>query len=75
MSSSTTTNSNNLITEISEIEANLAFFEARFSLIQHQPDSTYKRAQLKAYQYMHNQLTEQLDGLKAQQELYQSKKN
>lgn len=63
-----------LITEISEIEANLAFFEARFSLIEHQPDSTYKRAQLKAYEAMHAQLTNQLKNLKMEQELKKVRK-
>ena len=63
-----------LITEISEIEANLAFFEARFSLIELQPESTYKRAQVKAYQAMHEQLTEQLNQLKMEQDLKKARK-
>jgi predicted nucleic acid-binding Zn-ribbon protein len=53
----------NLQTQISKIEANIAFFEARFSLIEHQPDSVYKQAQLKAYKAMHQQLSDQLEEL------------
>ena len=63
-----------LMTQISEIEANLAFFEARFSLIEHQPDSTYKRAQVKAYEAMHDQLTNQLKELKMEQDLKKARK-
>ena len=63
-----------LITEISEIEANIAFFEARFSLIEHQHDSTYKQAQVKAYKAMHEQLTNQLKELKLEQDLKKSRK-
>jgi hypothetical protein len=63
-----------MLTQISEIEANLAFFEARFSLIEHQPDSTYKQAQVKAYVAMHDQLTNQLKELKMKQDLKKARK-
>lgn len=57
-----------------EIEANLAFFEARFALIQHQPDTAYKRAQLKAYEIMQDQLQTKLEELQLQQKLQQARK-
>ena len=57
-----------------EIEANLAFFEARFALIQHQPDTAYKRAQLKAYEIMQDQLQSKLAELQLEQKLQRAKK-
>ncbi len=64
----------NLQTQISKTEANIAFFEARFALIQHQPDSIYKQAQLKAYQAMHTQLSEQLEELRLKQQALRARK-
>ena len=65
----------NLQVEISKTEANIAFFEARFSLVQQQPDSIYKKAQIKAYQAMHEQLKLRLADLnkKKQRELARQK--
>ncbi len=74
MSETSNKSPKDLMTEISEIEANLAFFEARFSLIEHQPDSAYKRAQVKAYEAMHDQLSNQLNNLKLEQELKKTRK-
>jgi predicted nucleic acid-binding Zn-ribbon protein len=65
----------NLQTQISKTEANIAFFEARFALIQHQPDSIYKQAQLKAYQAMHKQLSDQLERLQRKQKILRDRKN
>ena len=64
-----------LQTQISKTEANIAFFEARFALIQHQPDSIYKQAQLKAYEAMHKQLTDHLQELQIKQKARQARKN
>lgn len=74
MNDSAKKSTRDLITQISEIEANIAFFEARFSLIEHQHDSTYKQAQVKAYEAMHEQLTNQLKELKLEQDLKKSRK-
>ena len=60
-------------TEIGHIEANLAFFEARFALIQHQPDTAYKRSQLKAYEALQEQLKSKLQDLQAEQKRQRSK--
>lgn len=59
-------NAINLQVEISKTEANIAFFEARFSLVQQHPDSSYKKAQIKAYQAMHEQLSQRLEKLNQQ---------
>ncbi len=74
MSEITENKSAKLQTEMGEIEANLAFFEARFALIQHQPDTAYKRAQLKAYEIMQDQLQTKLEELQLQQKLQQARK-
>ena len=63
-----------LQTQISKIEANIAFFEARFSLIKNQPESVYKKAQLKAYQAMHQQLSDQLETLHIKQKALLARK-
>ena len=60
--------------EIGQIEANLAFFDARFALIEHQPDTAYKRAQLKAYEIMQQQLQSRLEDLQIQQKLQQARR-
>ena len=64
----------NLQVEIGQIEANLAFFDARFALIEHQPDTAYKRAQLKAYEIMQQQLQSRLEDLQIQQKLQQARR-
>ena len=64
----------NLQTQISKTEANIAFFEARFALIEHQPDSIYKQAQLKAYPAMHKQLSDQLEELHIKQKALRARK-
>ncbi|NNJ91313.1 MAG: hypothetical protein HKP55_06545 [Gammaproteobacteria bacterium] len=64
-----------LQTQISKTEANIAFFEARFALIEHQPDSIYKQAQLKAYQAMHKQLSDQLEKLLTKQKALRARNN
>jgi len=61
-----------LQTEIANIEANLAFFTARFALIEHQPDTAYKRAQTKAYEALQSQLQSRLSVLKLQQKQQRS---
>lgn len=63
-----------LQTEIGRIEANLAFFEARFALIEHEPDTAYKRAQIKAYTALQKQLETQLEELQIEQQLRQARK-
>ena len=74
MSETTENRAAKLQTEMGEIEANLAFFEARFALIQHQPDTAYKRAQLKAYEIMQDQLQSKLAELQLEQKLQRAKK-
>ena len=74
MTETTENRSSQLQTEMGKIEANLAFFEARFALIQHQPDSAYKRAQMKAYEIMQHQLQSRLEELQIEQKLQQARK-
>ena len=61
-----------LQTEIGNIEANLAFFAARFALIENQPDTAYKRAQIKAYEALQSQLQSRLSVLQLQQKQQRS---
>jgi hypothetical protein len=65
---------NELQIEIGQIEANLAFFDARFALIEHRPDTAYKRAQVKAYKILQQQLQTRLNDLQMQQKLLQVRK-
>ena len=74
MTEITENKSSQLQSEMGKIEANLAFFEARFALIQHQPDTAYKRAQLKAYEIMQDQLQSQLEELQIEHKLQQARK-
>ena len=73
MSNNPENSNTNIQTEIGRVEANLAFFSARFALIQHQPDTAYKRAQLKAYESLQAQLQSQLEQLHTRQKLNQNK--
>ena len=74
MSETKENKNSNLQVEIGQIEANLAFFDARFALIEHQPDTAYKRAQLKAYEIMQQQLQSRLEDLQIQQKLQQARR-
>ena len=74
MSETKVNKNSNLQVEIGQIEANLAFFDARFALIEHQPDTAYKRAQLKAYEIMQQQLQSRLEDLQIQQKLQQARR-
>jgi len=59
---------------IGSIEADLAFFDARMALIQHQPDTAYKRAQLKTCEVMKQELQAKLEALQLQQKNRQARK-
>lgn len=50
--------------DIPSLEADLAFFEARLSLLQGRPDSLYQRAQLRIYGALEQAMHERLDGLR-----------
>jgi hypothetical protein len=47
--------------EISEIEADVAYFDARLSLLGDDPETPYQKAQLKTYQIIESQLTDSLE--------------
>ena len=47
--------------ELSEIEADMAYFDARISLLGDDPETPYQKAQLKTYQIIESQLTERLE--------------
>lgn len=74
MTDNSESKSSQLQTQINQIEANLAFFDARFALIEHKPDTAYKRAQLRAYQIMQEQLKSELEELQMQFKLRQARK-
>ena len=50
--------------DIPSLEADLAFFEARLSLLHGRPDSLYQRAQLRIYHALEQSMHERLDGLR-----------
>lgn len=49
------------------IEADIAFFDARRALLLQQPDTAYKRAQLKICDVMQQALRDELQDLRQQQ--------
>jgi hypothetical protein len=58
--------------EISDIEADVAYFDARISLIGQDPDTPYQKAQLKTYKILEQMLQESL--VKKKREYKESKK-
>lgn len=50
--------------DIPALEADIAFFEARLSLLHDHPDSLYQRAQVRIYNALGQALNERLDGLR-----------
>lgn len=51
--------------DIASMEADLAFFEARLSLADHAPDTSYQRAQVKTYQTLGRLIGESLSSMRA----------
>lgn len=49
---------------IPELEADLAYFEARLSLLRSLPDSLYQQAQLRAYSALEQAIHQSLDTLR-----------
>ncbi len=47
--------------EISDIEADVAYFDARISLIGQDPETPYQKAQLKTYQILEKMLLDTLE--------------
>lgn len=60
---------------VGSVEADLAFFSARDALLKHQPDTAYKRAQLKVNQAMTQELQAQLEELQIKQKLRQARQS
>jgi hypothetical protein len=50
--------------DIPALEADVAYFEARLSLVNHHPDSLYQRAQLRAYSALEDSLSGALETLR-----------
>lgn len=50
--------------DVPSLEADIAFFEARLSLAEHSPDSSYQRAQVKTYQTLGELLGKTLQALR-----------
>jgi len=50
--------------DVSTLEADMAFFEARLSLAADDPDTLYQRAQIKTYQTLGLQLGDTLERLR-----------
>lgn len=48
---------------ISAIEAHIAFFDARRALLEHEPDTAYKRAQIRVCEQMQKKLNDDLSRL------------
>jgi hypothetical protein len=53
--------------DIPSIEADMAFFEARLSFADHEPDTAYQRAQVKAYETLGRLMGETLARLRKRQ--------
>lgn len=51
--------------DIPAMEADMAFFEARLSLADHAPDTSYQRAQVKTYKTLGKLMGETLSSLKS----------
>ncbi len=60
---------------ISALEAELAFILAREALLQNQPDTIYKAAQIKAYSSIRENLESQLEEMRLQLDLLMAKKS
>ena len=51
-------------TAVAELEADVAYFDARLTLIGRCPDTAYKRAQIKTYETLSHSLADTLKSLK-----------
>ncbi len=51
-------------TDVAELEADVAYFDARLTLIGRSPDTAYKRAQIRTYQTLSKSLSGTLRSLK-----------
>lgn len=61
-------NGNNLIRmDVLELEADVAYFDARLCLVSDRPDTSYKKAQIKTYQTLEKSLNATLSALKKRQ--------
>lgn len=59
---------NNLIRmDVIELEADVAYFDARLCLVSGRPDTSYKKAQIKTYQTLGKSLNATLSALKKRQ--------
>lgn len=54
-------------TDVAELEADVAYFDARLTLIGRCPDTAYRRAQIKTYETLSQSLAATLHALKKKQ--------
>lgn len=53
--------------DVTELEADVAYFDARLCLVSHRPETSYKKAQIKTYQTLEKALNATLSSLKKRQ--------
>lgn len=59
---------NNLIrVDVAELEADVAYFDARLCLVSGRPETSYKKAQIRTYQALEKSLSATLAALKKRQ--------